>query len=556
MRSRSRRHSSACQAASAGSAAPSCRRAPPPSRAAWPAAGARSGRTAPRGGGAATRPVPPVGAAEVPRGAQQRLAGAASTTSSSGHTAARAPRVVLGVDARAAGSASATSRRATGTRRWRTSRHRRSAEATPLGEPPLDPRVGNGHDLRGERVRRRLGEQRRPAPDQPVSPRRPVDVKHRLTSFHCTKGSDPSRVGRRAGWRRRTSSARARRSPSASRRSCSSSTPLTGAQIDASRAVRSGSGRRRHGRARAARLPGRADHRRLRHRQRGRRRAGAPARARSPQPAPGCSAPACTRRAEGAAEITDKERYAQIRHLLGDAVADPDRRAARPRRDARRRHRDPGLQRACAATCRCCRRSAPTRRSATVATPASPRARGDDARLAALRRAARDARLRGLLLVQRAADRAADVPDYTWFWWKLRPHPRLGTVEIRALDAQTSLDDLAALVALIHCLARHAATAPGPTRRELLDEGVFRAARFGVAAELPDADGPRRPVTALLDEASRSSRPPRRAGLRGRARRAAPAPRDRRRRRRQRELHAIGGLGALLRDLTEGRLAS
>jgi carboxylate-amine ligase len=32
--------------------------------------------------------------------------------------------------------------------------------------------------------------------------------------------------------------------------------------------------------------------------------------------------------------------------------------------------------------------------------------------------------------------RAADVPDYTWFWWKLRPHPRLGTVEIRALDTR------------------------------------------------------------------------------------------------------------------------
>jgi carboxylate-amine ligase len=27
---------------------------------------------------------------------------------------------------------------------------------------------------------------------------------------------------------------------------------------------------------------------------------------------------------------------------------------------------------------------------------------------------------------------AADVPDYTWFWWKLRPQPRLGTVEVRA----------------------------------------------------------------------------------------------------------------------------
>ena len=74
------------------------------------------------------------------------------------------------------------------------------------------------------------------------------------------------------------------------------------------------------------------------------------------------------------------------------------------------------------------------------------------------------------------------MPDYTWFWWKLRPHPRLGTVEIRALDAQASLPYMAALVALVHCLARDAAEAgPGvDPPAELLEEGIFRAARFGV----------------------------------------------------------------------------
>jgi carboxylate-amine ligase len=99
--------------------------------------------------------------------------------------------------------------------------------------------------------------------------------------------------------------------------------------------------------------------------------------------------------------------------------------------------------------------------------------------------------------------RAADVPDYTWFWWKLRPHPRLGTVEIRALDAQTSLADTAGLVALAHCLARHAAEAdpePDPPG-EVLEEGAFRAARFGVTARLPDADGRLRPVQELLEDA-------------------------------------------------------
>jgi carboxylate-amine ligase len=103
----------------------------------------------------------------------------------------------------------------------------------------------------------------------------------------------------------------------------------------------------------------------------------------------------------------------------------------------------------------------------------------------------------------RLLTRAADVPDYTWFWWKLRPHPRLGTVEIRALDAQTSLEDTAALVALTHCLAVEAARGdpPADMPAEVLEEGMFRAARFGVDAQLPDSDGRLRPVGQLLDAA-------------------------------------------------------
>ncbi len=99
--------------------------------------------------------------------------------------------------------------------------------------------------------------------------------------------------------------------------------------------------------------------------------------------------------------------------------------------------------------------------------------------------------------------RAADVPDYTWFWWKLRPHPRLGTVEIRALDAQASLADAGALIALVHCLARDAAEREPVEHHppELVDEGIFRAARFGVRGELPDTQGRRRPVSDLLEDA-------------------------------------------------------
>ena len=206
---------------------------------------------------------------------------------------------------------------------------------------------------------------------------------------------------------------------------------------------------------------------------------------------------------EGEAAITDKERYARIHHLLGDAVVTPigglHIHIGMPDAETAIRvfnglRRDLPLLQALAAN--------------------SPFRHGRDTGLAS----AREVTLRGwprsgvprslrdfadFCELSRLLTRAADVPDYTWFWWKLRPHPRLGTVEIRALDAQTSLADTAALVGLVHCLAVNAAESqPCPEPRpELLEEGMFRAARFGVHGELPDARGRRRAVSELLDEA-------------------------------------------------------
>ena len=81
--------------------------------------------------------------------------------------------------------------------------------------------------------------------------------------------------------------------------------------------------------------------------------------------------------------------------------------------------------------------------------------------------------------------------------------PKLGTVEIRTLDAQSSLRDTEALVALTHCLARAAAEqdAPVDLPTELLDEGMFRATRFGVHARLPDARGGLHEFQEVLDAA-------------------------------------------------------
>ncbi|HEX4186608.1 MAG TPA: YbdK family carboxylate-amine ligase [Solirubrobacteraceae bacterium] len=205
---------------------------------------------------------------------------------------------------------------------------------------------------------------------------------------------------------------------------------------------------------------------------------------------------------EGEAEITDKARYERIHELLGDAVATPvaglhihvgmpDPETAIRAFNGLRCHlpllqalganspfrhgRDTGLASAREVTVKGWPRSG---------VPRAMRDFDDFSASAAL------------------LTRAADVPDYTWFWWKLRPHPRLGTVEVRALDVQASLADTSAIVALAHCLARRAAEAdldPEPPS-EVLDEGMFRAARYGVRARLPDAEGRLWPVAELLGQ--------------------------------------------------------
>src|SRR5512133_3053615 len=203
---------------------------------------------------------------------------------------------------------------------------------------------------------------------------------------------------------------------------------------------------------------------------------------------------------EGAAAITHKSRYERIHKLLADAAVTPI--------SALHVHVGMPDPETAIRTFNGLRRQLPL----LVALAAnSPFRHGRDTGLASARevslrqwprsgvpRAMRD--YADFCRVSSALTRAADVPDYTYFWWRLRPHPRLGTVEIRALDVQTSLSDTAALVALVHCLARDAAeTDPGADPpAELIDEGLFRAARFGVHGELPDAHGGLRPVSEIL----------------------------------------------------------
>ena len=46
------------------------------------------------------------------------------------------------------------------------------------------------------------------------------------------------------------------------------------------------------------------------------------------------------------------------------------------------------------------------------------------------------------------------IEDYTYLWYDVRPHPRLGTVEIRAMDSQTRVEHTVALSALVLSLVK------------------------------------------------------------------------------------------------------
>jgi carboxylate-amine ligase len=80
---------------------------------------------------------------------------------------------------------------------------------------------------------------------------------------------------------------------------------------------------------------------------------------------------------------------------------------------------------------------------------------------------------------------AGELRDYTFLWWDIRPHPVLGSLEVRAMDSQSSLGSIAGLGALVQALARWAAEQHGPwERRQALMESSFRAARDGLDATL------------------------------------------------------------------------
>jgi carboxylate-amine ligase len=90
------------------------------------------------------------------------------------------------------------------------------------------------------------------------------------------------------------------------------------------------------------------------------------------------------------------------------------------------------------------------------------------------------------------------IEDYTWLWYDVRPHPNLGTVEIRAMDAQTRVEHTLGLAALIQAMCKELAEHFEAGKQlavfpyEMLDENKWVAARHGLDGELIDLPGPQR----------------------------------------------------------------
>lgn len=82
---------------------------------------------------------------------------------------------------------------------------------------------------------------------------------------------------------------------------------------------------------------------------------------------------------------------------------------------------------------------------------------------------------------------------YTRFWWDIRPHPRFGTLEVRAPDQPTAVEHTAAFAALLQalCVIVLEGEPQAPANRGDYAQNRWAALRFGPRAELIHPDGER-----------------------------------------------------------------
>jgi gamma-glutamyl:cysteine ligase YbdK (ATP-grasp superfamily) len=92
-------------------------------------------------------------------------------------------------------------------------------------------------------------------------------------------------------------------------------------------------------------------------------------------------------------------------------------------------------------------------------------------------------------------------PDSSFLWWDLRPNVDYGTLELRAADAQTRVEDAAALAALVQTIIAWLSDSfdrgrlPPVHASHRIAENAWRAVRYGVRGELVDLETGKREPT-------------------------------------------------------------
>jgi carboxylate-amine ligase len=82
--------------------------------------------------------------------------------------------------------------------------------------------------------------------------------------------------------------------------------------------------------------------------------------------------------------------------------------------------------------------------------------------------------------------------DFTKIWWDARPQPALGTLEIRAMDMCTTVDEVMCLAALIQSLTAKLVKLHQQNqswriyRSQMIEENKWRAVRYGIDGKLID----------------------------------------------------------------------
>jgi carboxylate-amine ligase len=87
------------------------------------------------------------------------------------------------------------------------------------------------------------------------------------------------------------------------------------------------------------------------------------------------------------------------------------------------------------------------------------------------------------------------IPNATHVWWAIRPSDKYPTLELRATDCCTRIDDAIAIAALYRCLVRHLCRRPFTNANlDAVDRGIavenkWRAQRHGVEATFASSAG-------------------------------------------------------------------